>query len=81
MTTTTAPTLSDNLKRLFYRPPFVGMLAFVIVFIMQGLGHTQMVLMEALFGEQYVYQSAGLVGLIGAICLFFELIAYGRAVV
>ena len=63
-------TLSDNFKRVFYRPPFVGLLAFFVVFLMQGLGHTQMVLMEAIFGELYVYQSAALTGLIGAICLF-----------
>ena len=70
MTTTTAPTIGSNFKRVFYRPPFVGLLAFFVVFIMQGLGHTQMVLMEAIFGEQYVYQSAAVTGLIGAICLY-----------
>jgi hypothetical protein len=71
MTTTTAPSSAgSNFKRVFYRPPFVGMLAFFVVFLMQGLGHTQMVLMEAIFGEQYVYQSAFATGLIGAICLF-----------
>jgi len=68
MTTTTLPNAGGNLKRIFYRPPFVGLLAFFVVFIMQGLGHTQMVLMEAIFGEQYVYQSAALTGLIGAVC-------------
>ncbi len=71
MTSATASSATDNLKRLFYRPPFVGLLAFFVVFLMQGLGHTQMVLMETIFGEQYVYQSAAAVGLIGAICLFF----------
>ena len=71
MTTTHAPTLGSNFKRVFYRPPFVGLLAFFVVFLMQGLGHTQMVLMEAIFGEQYVYQSAAVTGLIGAICLYF----------
>jgi hypothetical protein len=70
MNTTTAPGLSDNFKRIFYRPPWIGMLAFFVVFIMQGLGHTQMVLMEAIFGEAYVYQSAAVTGLIGAVCLF-----------
>lgn len=72
MTTTTAPTTSA-FKRVFYRPPFVGMLAFFVVFIMQGLGHTQMVLMEAIFGEQYVYQSAFVTGLVGAISLWFAM--------
>ncbi len=62
MTTETSPTLTDKLKGRFYRPPFVGMLAFVIVFLMQGLGHTQMVLMEAIFGEHFVFQSAAILG-------------------
>jgi len=70
MTTETLPTFTDKLKGRFYRPPFVGMLAFVIVFLMQGLGHTQMVLMEAIFGEHFVYQSAAILGVIGAVCLY-----------
>jgi len=78
MTTTTLPNAGGNLKRIFYRPPFVGLLAFFVVFIMQGLGHTQMVLMEAIFGEQYVYQSAALTGLIGAVCLFYAMRAKGE---
>ena len=52
------------------RPPFIGLLAFVIVFVVQGLGHTLMVGMEAIFGEEYVLQSAFALGLIGAILLF-----------
>jgi hypothetical protein len=70
MSAPTAPTVYDNFKRVFYRPPWVGLLAFLVVFIMQGLGHTQMVLMEAIFGEHFVYQSAFITGLIGAVCLF-----------
>jgi len=37
-----------------------------------------MVLMEAIFGEQYVYQSAALTGLIGAVCLFYAMRAKGE---
>ncbi|MDP2323251.1 MAG: hypothetical protein Q8N51_04385 [Gammaproteobacteria bacterium] len=70
MAAETSATLTDKLKGRFYRPPFVGMLAFVIVFLMQGLGHTQMVLMESIFGEHFVYQSAAILGLIGAVCLY-----------
>jgi hypothetical protein len=78
MNTEAAPGVTDNFKRVFYRPPFVGLLAFFVVFIMQGLGHTQMVLMEAIFGEHYVYQSAAFTGLIGAICLYFAMRAHGE---
>jgi hypothetical protein len=70
MSTASATSFTENLKRVFYRPPFIGLLAFAIVFLVQGLGHTQMVLMEALFGERYVYQSAAFVGFLGAVFLF-----------
>jgi hypothetical protein len=58
------------LKTAFARPPFIGLLAFVIVFIVQGLGHTVMIAMESIFGEQYVYQSAFALGALGAVLLF-----------
>lgn len=57
-------------KSILYRPPFIGLLAFVIVFVVQALGHTVMILMEDVFGEQYVYQSAFAMGLFGAVLLF-----------
>ena len=52
------------------RPPYVGLLAFVIVFVVQALGHTVMILMEDIFGHEYVYQSAFAMGLFGAVLLF-----------
>lgn len=69
MNTAASSSFTDNFKRTFYRPPYVGLLAFVIVFLMQGLGHTQMVLMERLFGEGHVYQSAAFLGFLGAVFL------------
>lgn len=78
MNDTATNTQTSTFKRLFYRPPFVGMVAFFVVFVMQGLGHTQMVLMEAIFGEQYVYQSAFATGLIGAILLWFAMRSEGE---
>jgi len=58
-----------GLKSLFARPPFIGLLAFFVVFLMQGLGHTVMILMEAIFGEKYVLQIAFAMGLAGAAIL------------
>jgi len=58
------------LGRIFYRPPIVGLLAFVVVFITQGLGHTLMILVEEIFGASFQYQAAFILGLIGAILLF-----------
>ena len=60
----------NPLLSLLYRPPFVGLLAFVVVFLVQGLGHTLMVGMESFFGEQYVYQSAFALGAVGAVLLY-----------
>lgn len=56
--------------RIFYRPPFVGLLAFFIVLVVQALGHTVMIAMENIFGEAYVYQCAFAMGLFGAVLLF-----------
>jgi hypothetical protein len=61
---------TNPLLNLLYRPPFVGLLAFVVVFLVQGLGHTLMVGMEALFGEEYIYQSAFGLGAVGAVLLY-----------
>ena len=60
----------SGILRLFYRPPFVGLLAFLIVFVVQALGHTLMIAMQNIFGERYIYESAFAVGAIGAVLLF-----------
>jgi putative Mn2+ efflux pump MntP len=57
---------TTSLQSALYRPPFIGLLAFVV----QALGHTVMILMEEIFGERYVYQSAFLLGGIGAVMLY-----------
>ncbi len=60
----------SDIKSLLYRPPFVGLLAFLIVFVVQALGHTVMILMEEIWpGPRYVLQSAFVVGLAGAALL------------
>lgn len=54
-----------------YRPPWVGLLAFTMVFVVQALGHTVMIVMENVWpGEQYIYESAFAMGLLGAVLLF-----------
>jgi hypothetical protein len=60
----------SSAKNMLYRPPFIGLLAFFIVFLVQALGHTVMILMENVFGEAYVLQSATAMGLLGATLLF-----------
>ena len=68
MTTQTA--VAPEKKNFWGRPPFPGLIAFVIVFVVQALGHTVMIVMENIFGEQYVYQSAFFLGSVGAVMLF-----------
>ncbi|MDJ0928557.1 MAG: hypothetical protein QNJ73_13040 [Gammaproteobacteria bacterium] len=59
-----------TIKSVLYRPPLIGLLAFLLVFVVQGLGHTLMVAMEAFFGHDHVLQAATLLGLFGAVLLF-----------
>lgn len=68
----TSPKASSNaLVNMMYRPPWVGLLAFVIVFVVQALGHTVMIVMEEVWpGENYIYESAFAMGLLGAVLLF-----------
>lgn len=68
---TSATTSSNPLVNLMYRPPWVGLLAFVIVFVVQALGHTVMIVMEEVWpGQNYIYESAFAMGLFGAVLLF-----------
>ena len=71
MTTDVTPQAESGLMKLIYRPPFVGLLAFIIVFVVQALGHTVMIVMEDVWpGEHYIYESAFAMGLFGAALLF-----------
>jgi hypothetical protein len=64
-------TSNNALLNLMYRPPWVGLLAFVIVFVVQALGHTVMIVMEEVWpGQNYIYESAFAMGLLGAVLLF-----------
>ena len=68
---TQAAAPQSKLMSLLYRPPWVGLLAFIIVFVVQALGHTVMIVMEDVWpGADYVYQSAFAMGLFGAVLLF-----------
>lgn len=65
------PGSDKGLKSFFYRPPYVGLLAFVVVFVVQALGHTVMIMMEDIWpGPGYVYESAIALGLFGALLLW-----------
>jgi len=69
--TTSLKTSNNALVNAMYRPPWVGLLAFVIVFVVQALGHTVMIVMEEVWpGQNYIYESAFAMGLLGAVLLF-----------
>ena len=71
VTTTPDPQQRSGLKNLLARPPWIGLLAFGIVFVVQALGHTVMIVMEDVWpGPDYVYQSAFAMGAVGAVLLF-----------
>lgn len=70
-TNTVAEDNREGLMGLLYRPPWVGLLAFIIVFVVQALGHTVMIVMEDVWpGQDYIYESAFAMGLLGAVLLF-----------
>ena len=60
----------SSIVKTLARPPFIGLFAFFVVFLVQALGHTVMILMEKGFGEEYVFHSATAMGLFGAWLLF-----------
>ena len=65
------PPGKNRLMEMLYRPPWVGLLAFMIVFVVQALGHTVMIVMEEVWpGEHYIYESAFAMGLVGGVLLF-----------
>jgi hypothetical protein len=72
MTTTAGQTANQGwIASNLYKPPYVGLLAFFVVFVFQGLGHTIMIVMENVWpGENYIYESAFAMGLVGAYLLF-----------
>lgn len=64
--------------RRFQKPPYIGLLAFVGVFIVQGLGHTIMIVMEDLLGHQWMFQSAFAMGLAGLAMLLYGMTRPGE---
>jgi len=51
--------------------PFIGIIAFLTVLLAMPLGHTVMIVMENIFGHEYVYMAAFFMGLVGALILVY----------
>jgi hypothetical protein len=63
--TTTAVATGNAFTRVFYRPPFVGLVAFFAVLMAIPLAHMIMILNQDLFGQENRYQAAALLGVAG----------------
>ncbi len=59
-----------NALAKLYKPPMVGMLAFLVVLLTQPIGHTVMILTEEIFGDAYLYHVAIAMGLFGAALVY-----------
>ncbi|MBE9492240.1 MAG: hypothetical protein IMY70_05090 [Bacteroidetes bacterium] len=55
--------------KVLNRKPFIGIISFLIVLLTMPLGHAAMILMEKMFGHEYVFKAALLLGLIGVVLL------------
>ena len=54
---------NGGVKSWLHRPPYIGLVAFLIVFVVQALGHTVMIMMEEIWpGPGYVFESAFALG-------------------
>ncbi len=65
-------------KRMFYKPPYIGLFAFISVFIVQGLGHTIMIVMEDLLGHEYMFHAAFGMGAAGLAMLWYGMTRPGE---
>lgn len=57
------------------KPPFTGILSFILVLLTMPLGHAAMILMEKFCGEQYVILAAFLLGFAGLILLIWGILS------
>ena len=56
-----------------FSKPLLGIVSFLIVLFTMPLGHAAMILMEKLFGEEYIFKAALILGIIGVTLLIFGL--------
>jgi hypothetical protein len=61
--------MNSKLRKSVFRPPFIGLTAFLLVLIVQPLGHTAMIVMEMALGREYLYQAAIAMGAAGGALL------------
>ncbi len=57
------------------KKPLVGIIAFLTVLLTQPLGHTAMIMMEKIFGHEYVFYVAGILGFLGVFLLIWGVLS------
>jgi len=60
-------------KSKLWRPPIVGLVTFLLMFVAVGLGHSAMVLIEHLLGKEGTYIAAPFIGLAAIVALWFAI--------
>lgn len=68
----------SSVNRTYFKPPFIGLLAFLGVFVVQGLGHTTMAVMHWLLGDAWQFQAAFVMGLVGVAMLLYGMRVQGE---
>lgn len=69
MSTTTAT--PEPAKSRLWKPPIVGIITFVLMFVAVGLGHTQMVMIEHYLGKETTLAISPLLGFTGIVMLWY----------
>ena len=62
--------MPDQGFRKYYQAPLPAILALIIVYVWQGLGHTVMYLMEHRWFPEHVFGAAFLIGAVGAVLIW-----------
>jgi hypothetical protein len=69
-TTTTTTTAAPGQSKL-WKPPIVGIVTFVLMFLAVGLGHTMMVMIERTLGRETTIALSPLLGFSGIVMLWY----------
>ena len=71
MSTTLATPESGPAKSKLWKPPIVGLVTFVLMFLAVGLGHTMMIMIEHGLGRETTLAVSPLLGFTGIIMLWY----------
>ena len=73
-------TIEDPGKSKLWRPPIVGLVTFVLMFVAIGLGHTMMVMVEHNLGRELTYKASPFIGLAAIVLLWYAIKSKNEAI-